>query len=265
MIAFYYGLTGFACTIYYRRELLSSVKNFFFIGVGPTLGGADPVLPVRQVRHRTLRPGQLRIGQLLVRDRAAAGDRGLLPVLGVVLMFVQWRKVPELLQAQARGRAGRLPRGRSAGAGRPAPRPEGRLMAQIVVGYDGSDCADAALDEALEFAGGLGDRIVVVFGYAPPGIWGGEIAEHEEAIEELGAKVLTRPERGRPSGASRSRLELVAKSGAEALIEVADEARRADDRRRQLRRGAARRAVLGSTPNKLLHIAERPVLVVPAE
>jgi amino acid transporter len=39
MIAFYYGLTGFACTIYYRRELLSSAKAFFLIGVGPTLGG----------------------------------------------------------------------------------------------------------------------------------------------------------------------------------------------------------------------------------
>ena len=39
MIAFYYGLTGFACTIYYRRELLRSVKTFLLIGVGPTLGG----------------------------------------------------------------------------------------------------------------------------------------------------------------------------------------------------------------------------------
>ena len=27
MIAFYYGLTGFACTIYYRRELLTSVED----------------------------------------------------------------------------------------------------------------------------------------------------------------------------------------------------------------------------------------------
>ena len=35
MIAFYYALTGFACAIYYRRELTKSVKNFFFIGVGP--------------------------------------------------------------------------------------------------------------------------------------------------------------------------------------------------------------------------------------
>jgi amino acid transporter len=39
MIAFYYGLTGFACTIYYRRELTRSVKTFLLIGVGPLLGG----------------------------------------------------------------------------------------------------------------------------------------------------------------------------------------------------------------------------------
>jgi amino acid transporter len=39
MIAFYYGMTGFACTIYYRHELFSSVKAFFLIGVGPLLGG----------------------------------------------------------------------------------------------------------------------------------------------------------------------------------------------------------------------------------
>jgi len=39
MIAFYYGLTGFACTWYYRREVLTSVKAFLFVGVAPTLGG----------------------------------------------------------------------------------------------------------------------------------------------------------------------------------------------------------------------------------
>jgi amino acid transporter len=38
MIAFYYALTGLACAIYYRHELTKSVKNFFFIGVGPVVG-----------------------------------------------------------------------------------------------------------------------------------------------------------------------------------------------------------------------------------
>jgi amino acid transporter len=40
MIAFYYALTGLACVVYYRRELLKSVKNFLFIGVGPLVGAA---------------------------------------------------------------------------------------------------------------------------------------------------------------------------------------------------------------------------------
>ncbi len=38
-IAFYYGLTGFACAIYFRRELLKSVRNFLMVGVAPVLGG----------------------------------------------------------------------------------------------------------------------------------------------------------------------------------------------------------------------------------
>ena len=38
MIAFYYGLTGFACAIYYRKELTKSAKNFFFIGICPLIG-----------------------------------------------------------------------------------------------------------------------------------------------------------------------------------------------------------------------------------
>ncbi len=39
MIAFYYGITGFACTIYYRREVMKSARNFLFLGVAPVLGG----------------------------------------------------------------------------------------------------------------------------------------------------------------------------------------------------------------------------------
>jgi amino acid transporter len=39
MIAFYYGLTGFACAIFYRRVLTRSVKNLLLIGVVPLLGG----------------------------------------------------------------------------------------------------------------------------------------------------------------------------------------------------------------------------------
>lgn len=39
LVALYYALTGFACAIYWRRELLRSLKALVFIGIAPVLGG----------------------------------------------------------------------------------------------------------------------------------------------------------------------------------------------------------------------------------
>ncbi|MGZ4757377.1 MAG: APC family permease [Acidimicrobiia bacterium] len=39
MIAYYYGQTGFACVLYYRRYLFTSFKNFIFVGLLPLIGG----------------------------------------------------------------------------------------------------------------------------------------------------------------------------------------------------------------------------------
>jgi amino acid transporter len=38
-IAFYYGLTGFACAWYYRKNLTSSARNLWMQGILPALGG----------------------------------------------------------------------------------------------------------------------------------------------------------------------------------------------------------------------------------
>jgi amino acid transporter len=38
-IAFYYGLTGFACAWYYRKTLTSSMRNLWMQGILPVLGG----------------------------------------------------------------------------------------------------------------------------------------------------------------------------------------------------------------------------------
>jgi amino acid transporter len=40
MIAFYYGLTGLACVIYYRRSIFTSARNFLLAGVLPLAGFA---------------------------------------------------------------------------------------------------------------------------------------------------------------------------------------------------------------------------------
>jgi amino acid transporter len=40
LIALYYALTGLACAVYFRRQLLSSVRNLLLLGVGPLTGAA---------------------------------------------------------------------------------------------------------------------------------------------------------------------------------------------------------------------------------
>ncbi|HYY07381.1 MAG TPA: universal stress protein, partial [Actinomycetota bacterium] len=82
-------------------------------------------------------------------------------------------------------------------------------MGQIVVGYDGSDCSKAALGEACTLARALGDRVVIVFGYAPHGAGGGEVPTQREAVKELAEKVTA-------EGLERARA-----TGAEAEVELA--------------------------------------------
>ena len=73
MIAFYYALTGFACAIYYRRELTKSVKNFLFIGVGPVVGGLIlGFLFVKAIIEYSNTDADL-LGQRAVRRRASGG------------------------------------------------------------------------------------------------------------------------------------------------------------------------------------------------
>jgi nucleotide-binding universal stress UspA family protein len=138
-------------------------------------------------------------------------------------------------------------------------------MAEIVVGYDGSACGDAALDQALALAAETRDHVTVVFGYAPPGIWGGEIADHEQAIEELGERVTADARRRAEALGTEIDVELVPKRAAEALLEAAEQ--------RDARmivvggggEGALKGFILGTTPHKLLHLSPRPVLVVQAD
>ena len=38
LIVFYYGFTGIACAVYFRKRLLHSVKDFLLVGVAPLAG-----------------------------------------------------------------------------------------------------------------------------------------------------------------------------------------------------------------------------------
>jgi nucleotide-binding universal stress UspA family protein len=109
----------------------------------------------------------------------------------------------------------------------------------------------------------LNDGLVAVFAYTVSRL-GGEVRDYDEAIREHGRGVLEEARSiGREAGVE---IELVMRelSSAEALIEVADE----HDVRMIVVGSYGERplksALVGSTPTRLLHLAERPVLVVRA-
>ena len=135
-------------------------------------------------------------------------------------------------------------------------------MATIVVGYDGSDCARAALATALELARPLGDDVVAVMAYEYSRL-GGEVADFAAALRER-AQRIAQHARDQASGLGGAvATEILEEAPADALVEVAD---RVDARMIVVgSRGESplRGALVGSTPHKLLQAAGRPVLVVP--
>ena len=136
-------------------------------------------------------------------------------------------------------------------------------MGTIVLGYDASPGAERALECALEMATHFGDRLVIAFGAAPPGHPTEEARAHHEALQELGGRVTSGAlARARDAGVD-AEVELVPLRASAALIELADR----DDARMIVvgtyGESPIKGAILGSTPHKLLHLSERPVLVVP--
>ena len=205
MIAFYIGITGFACTIYYRRELTRSVKNFFFIGVGPTVGGAILFCLLVKNAIELADPANSESGNSWFGLGPPLVIAVFFLLLGIVLMFVQWRKVPEFFRRRPEVVPGRLPRGRSA-ARRARPGVGGVDEPRSSSATTARPAATRRSTRRSSWPAASATESSVVFGYAPPGIWGGEIAEHEEAIEEYGAKILgAAQQRASGRGASRSR------------------------------------------------------------
>jgi nucleotide-binding universal stress UspA family protein len=138
------------------------------------------------------------------------------------------------------------------------------MPGSIVVGYDASPGARAALDQALELAAALGDRLIIGFGVAPPAPVGEEVRAHRQALRDHAEKMTAEAlERAQGSGVDVE-VALVEDRASSALVSLA-----ADNDARMIVVGSygerpLKGAILGSTPHKLLHLAERPVLVVPA-
>jgi amino acid transporter len=95
MIAFYIGLTGFACTIYYRRELFRSVKNFFFVGIGPFVGGVILFYLLIKNSIDLADPANSESGNSWLGLGPPLVIAIFFAAMGIILMLLQWRASPE--------------------------------------------------------------------------------------------------------------------------------------------------------------------------
>lgn len=134
----------------------------------------------------------------------------------------------------------------------------------VVLGFDESPGAQAALATALSVAQRFGERLVLVYGSAPPGGLGEEANAHREALREIGAAALSHAMEAAEAAGVESIVELVDSKPAQALVEVAERYDATVIVVGTAGESPIRGAVLGSTPHKLLHVSTRPVLCVPA-
>lgn len=133
----------------------------------------------------------------------------------------------------------------------------------IVVGYDGTDGARAALAEASRLAGELGLGLHVVFSYST-GRLGGELRDLDAAVAERAAEVLAEGEELAANAGVAVTSGYRREDPAQGLLAAADEL----DARYIVVGSYGERpiksALVGATPTRLLHLSERPVLVVRA-
>jgi amino acid transporter len=88
-VVFYYGFTGLACALYFRRELFKSFRRFFLIGVIPFVGGGMMFYVGVKAYSYYSTPGNNYSHALLgIQTPILVGIGGL--ILGVILMFASW-------------------------------------------------------------------------------------------------------------------------------------------------------------------------------
>lgn len=137
-------------------------------------------------------------------------------------------------------------------------------MATVVLGYDDSPGSKAALTKAIDLAKAYGDNLVIGFGFAPSAATGEEFSEHQKALREMGEKNTADALALAGSEGVEAEVELVAESPATALIDLAERHSARFIVVGSYGESPIKGAILGSTPHKLLHLAETPVVVVPA-
>lgn len=135
---------------------------------------------------------------------------------------------------------------------------------EIVVGYDGSDGAKAALDQAIGLAGKLSGKVVVTYAYGGPKTYSGAPLTPRSKLKELGARLLSDAQERSAGTAVPIATELVNDGAAQGLLSVARQHNAEMIVVGTHGESPISAVLLGSTAYKLVHTTTTPVLVVPS-
>lgn len=100
MIAFYYGLTGFASAIFYRRQLLRSARNLLLMGVIPVLGGLGLTWAFIRSVVEMADPANSYSGVTWFGLAVPLAITVISAILGVVLMAAWWIRAPAFFRTR---------------------------------------------------------------------------------------------------------------------------------------------------------------------
>ncbi len=93
-VCFYYGFTGLACALYYRRDLFNGARNFLFAGLVPVVGGVMMgYIAVKAYSYYNTAGNNYSKPLLGIQTPIVVGIGGL--IVGVVLMFASWPFFPD--------------------------------------------------------------------------------------------------------------------------------------------------------------------------
>ena len=98
LIAFYYGLSGFACVWFFRRTLTSSLRNFVMRGLFPFLGGVMLLGAFVVAAYQYAKPDYRYTSLGGIGSVFVIGIGSL--VLGVVLMFAWQSRHPAYFRGE---------------------------------------------------------------------------------------------------------------------------------------------------------------------
>jgi amino acid transporter len=93
-VCFYYGFTGLACAVYYRREIFKSARNFVFAGLVPLVGGVMMAyIAIKAFTYYNTAGNNYSKPFLSIQTPIFVGIGGL--ILGIILMFASWPFFPK--------------------------------------------------------------------------------------------------------------------------------------------------------------------------